>query len=192
MNEKKEITEREKRLDRKFTAIVYPDATDYTGTCEDVLNRVEQWGFPEWAYILHNRDKNPDGTPKKPHYHIVVKKTSPTSLITVSRQLGIPSNYVQPVRNWKNMIKYLVHDEQSEKIQYEIEEITTGDTKLLLSYFKDEDETEQARRILQFLTETDCISYIDLLDWCIKNDLYSACRRNAGLWSNVIREKRGG
>ena len=90
MNEKKEITEREKRLDRKFTAIVYPDATDYTGTCEDVLHRVEEWGFPEWAYILHDRDKNPDGTPKKPHYHIVVKKTSPTSLITVSAAAFFP------------------------------------------------------------------------------------------------------
>ena len=184
-------TEREKRLDRKFTAIVYPDATDYNGTCDDVISRVENWGFPEWAYILHDKDVNPDGTPKKPHYHVVVKKQSPTSLITVSRQLGIPSNYVQPVRNWKKMIKYLVHDEQEDKIRYEVEEIVCNDFKQVMSYFHDEDETEQARRILQYITESDCISYSQLLNWCIMQDLYSACRRNAGMWSNVIREKQG-
>lgn len=187
----KDAAPRDRELDRKFTAVLYPDATNYLGTCEDVLERLENWGFPEWAYILHDRDVHPDGTPIKPHYHVILKKTYPTALSTIAKQLGIPSNYVERVRNWKRMVKYLTHDEHMDKIQYEIEEIVSSDSKTILSYFKDEDETEQARRILQYLTESDCIRYADLLQWCINNDLYAACRRNASMWSNVLREKRG-
>lgn len=190
MNETKP-TEREKRLDRKFTAIVYPDATDYNGTCNDVLDRLQNWGFPEWAYILHDRDKTEVGELKKPHYHLILRKTSPTSLITVARQLGIPSNYVQPIKNWKRMVKYLVHDENTDKFQYEVEEIISSDSKLIQSYFREEDETEQAGRILSFILDADIINYSILAQWCIANDLYATFRRNASMWSNIIRERQG-
>lgn len=182
----KETTARERELDRKFTAILYPDSTEYE--CEEVLDRVKNWGYEEWAYILHDRDKKQDGSPKKPHYHLILKKSTPTALITISRQIGISSQYVQRVRNWKKMVKYMTHDEETDKVKYELEELISSDSKKFLEYFKDEDETEQARRILDYITESGCRSYIQLLDWCCANGLYATCRRNASMWSNCIRE----
>ena len=182
----KDIPAREREMDRKFTAIIYPDSTEYC--CEDVLNRLKGWGFEEWAYILHDRDVKEDKTKKKEHYHVVLKVSTPSSLGTIARKLCIPSNYVQRVHNWKKMIRYLTHDEQSDKVQYELEEVISSDPKKIELYFKDEDETAQAARILGYITESGCRSYIQLLEWCCKNDLYATCRRNASMWSNCIKE----
>lgn len=39
--------------DRKFLAILYPDAQDYD--CDEVLSNIIRYS-DEWAYILHDRD----------------------------------------------------------------------------------------------------------------------------------------
>lgn len=52
--------------DYKWTAIIYPDCTTYANgrTADDILNIVRNWGYQEWAYILHDKDVKPDGSPK--------------------------------------------------------------------------------------------------------------------------------
>lgn len=182
----KDVPAREREMDRKFTAILYPDSEEYD--YNEVLDKLTGWGYEEWAYIVHDRDKKDDGTPKKTHAHVILKKSTPTALGTIARQLGISSNYVQRVRNWKRMVLYMTHDEQDDKVKYELEELISSDPKKFESYFKDEDESEQARRILDYITESGCRSYIQLLDWCVYNGLYATCRRNASMWSNCIKE----
>ena len=56
--------------DRKFCAVLYPDAEDYN--CEVALNNLRS-NFPRWAYCLHDKDTTDDGELKKPHYHVVVR-----------------------------------------------------------------------------------------------------------------------
>lgn len=182
----KDVPAREREMDRKFTAILYPDSEEYD--YNEVIDKLTGLGYDEWAYIVHDRDKKDDGSPKKAHVHVILKKSTPTALGTVARQLGIPSNYVQRVRNWKRMVLYMTHDEQDDKVKYELEELISSDPKKFESYFKDEDESEQARRILDYITESGCRSYIQLLDWCVYNGLYATCRRNASMWSNCIKE----
>lgn len=182
----KDVPAREREMDRKFTAILYPDSEEYD--YNEVLDKLTGWGYDEWAYIVHDRDTKEDGTLKKKHAHVILKKSTPTALGTIARQLGISSNYVQRVRNWKRMVLYMTHDEQSDKVKYELEELISSDPKKFEAYFKDEDESEQARRILDYITESGCMSYIQLLDWCVVNGLYATCRRNASMWSNCIKE----
>lgn len=182
----KDTSAREREMDRKFTAILYPDSETYD--YNEVLDRLTGWGYDEWAYIVHDRDKKPDGEPKKEHIHVILKKSSPTALITIARQLGIPSQYVQRVKNWTKMVRYLVHEEDTDKVKYEMEEIVSSDSAKIAMYFKDEDETEQAYRIINYLTESGCRSYIQLVEWCCANGLYAACRRNASMWINCIKE----
>lgn len=175
--------------DYKWTALVYPDCTTYVNgrTAEDILTIVRNWGYIEWAYILHDRDVYPDGTPKKPHYHVVIK-TAPTKLSTIAHQLGIPSNYVQRVKSWKKMNKYLLHDENIDKVKYTVEEVICKDTEAYLRYFDSHSEGEDAQKILDYILESGCQSYIQLLNWCCTHDLYATCRRNASMFSNCIRE----
>lgn len=54
-NYSKETTARERELDRKFTAIVYQESREYES--QEVLEKLKSWGYDEWAYILHDRDK---------------------------------------------------------------------------------------------------------------------------------------
>ena len=44
--------------DRKFQGILYPDSESYC--CEDVLNVLKST-FPEFAYILHDKDTDENG-----------------------------------------------------------------------------------------------------------------------------------
>lgn len=186
------LREWDEQQDYKFTAIVYPDCKTYfqNRTADDILTVVRNWGYLEWYYIYHDKDVHPDGTPKKPHYHILVKLSSPGLLGTFARQLGIPSNYVQRVKSFKGMAKYLLHDENVDKAKYLLEEVICKDEREYLAYFDSHSETEDARKIIDYIIESGCQSYIQLLSWCVANDLYATLRRNASMYSNCVRECR--
>lgn len=51
--------------DRKFQGILYPDSESYC--CDDVLNVLKST-FPEFAYILHDKDTDENGELKKTSY----------------------------------------------------------------------------------------------------------------------------
>lgn len=50
--------------DRKYQGVLYPDSESYC--CDDVLNILKST-FPEFAYILHDKDVDENGELKKPH-----------------------------------------------------------------------------------------------------------------------------
>lgn len=182
----------EDQQDYKFTALLYPDCTSYVNgrTAEDILTMVRNWGYKEWYYILHDRDIKADGEPKKPHYHVMIKTSTPSKLGTIAHQLGIPSNYVQRVKSWKSMAKYLLHDECQDKAMYLADEVVCLDTQQYLKYFDSASEAEDAQKILGYIIETGCSSYIQLIEWACKNDLYATVRRNASMWTGCIRENQ--
>ena len=55
-----------------------------------------------WFYAMHEPDDD-DGTP---HLHLVIMR-SPAKISTVSRQLGIDENFIQPSLNYKRDVRYL-------------------------------------------------------------------------------------
>ena len=63
---------------RHWTFIVYPDSV--------VSNWIEiliETGLPFAISPLHDKDLNADGTPKKPHYHVVITYDGPTTYKSV-------------------------------------------------------------------------------------------------------------
>lgn len=176
--------------DYKFTAILYPDCNEYfqNRSCDDILSIVRNWGFKEWYYILHDKDVKADGLPKKPHYHVLLKCSYPSRLVSVANILGIPANYLQRVRSFKSMARYLVHDEVTDKTAYLAEEVVCSDAVMYSRYFDSASESEDAKRILEYLVSSGCMSFIQLVEWCCQNDLYATLRRNASFWSNCIKE----
>lgn len=89
-----------------------------TPNIAEVISIVEQ--FPKFAYILHDRDLKPDGTPKKDHYHFYVDFPSPRALTSIARDLNIPPNFIQKVHSKTAILTYLTHAKQPEKYQYDI------------------------------------------------------------------------
>ena len=87
-----------------------------------------------WAYIVHNKDTNEDGTPKEPHVHIVMELVESRQYSTVGGYVGVPAQYVcairQKVKAGKRMMSdiggalaYLTHRNAPDRYQYDDSEV---------------------------------------------------------------------
>lgn len=86
--------------------------------CKRVIKLVEQ--YPKYAYILHDEDKGAD------HYHFYVEFTNPRHLSAVAKELKIPENMIEIVRNKKAILEYLTHKNDPDKYHYFEENIVTN------------------------------------------------------------------
>lgn len=88
---------------------------------------VDILGPIKWAYILHDKDKMEDGTPKAPHTHIYMEFTSPRGVNAVAKALGLDEehyNLVEALKKSKSgALRYLVHTDDAKKHQYAHEEV---------------------------------------------------------------------
>lgn len=87
-----------------------------------------------WAYIVHDKDVNEDGTPKAPHVHIVMELVASRQYSTVGGYVGVPAQYVcairQKVKVGKRMMSdiggalaYLTHRNAPDRYQYDDSEV---------------------------------------------------------------------
>lgn len=73
---------------------------------------------------LHDKDVNPDNTPKKPHWHIAVyfpNKATMNEVQELTRLLYQPDKavkYVERIKNIQGMVRYFAHLDNPEKHQY--------------------------------------------------------------------------
>lgn len=93
-----------------------------------------------WAWILHDKDSynegdeflDPEhkaGSPKKPHYHIVLQFDERVTVGKVAKAFGIPDNFVdkaKDVRRISGMFLYLIHRRDPDKYQYEPSEVKSN------------------------------------------------------------------
>lgn len=100
---------------RNWNFILYPESAPENWV--DIINETRI----EWVCSpLHDKDVNPDGELKKPHYHITLLYPSDKSFNQVSElvceQLGQPI----PIKciSVKGSIRYMVHKDNLEKYQY--------------------------------------------------------------------------
>lgn len=71
-------------------------------------------GALEWAFINHDKDRKPDGSLVRPHYHVVIKFDYPQTLEKVAKMFKDKPEYIEI---WKgrinNAYEYLVHETDS-------------------------------------------------------------------------------
>ena len=81
----------------------------------------------QWIYVRHDRDKNDDGTPKAPHWHVYIYCNPAKSLDDISKWFGgVPTNMIElKVGNhsFLDCAEYFTHEKQPTKALYD-------DTKL--------------------------------------------------------------
>lgn len=121
---------------------------------------------------FHDKDKNPTGEAKKPHYHILV--SAGTSWITMNklaewgRKLkGIAKP--QKCSNPKGMVRYFTHMDNPEKFQYNKSDIQVIGQYDIEPFFKATAGEERAirREIMQFIIENDVREFADLVEYCL-------------------------
>ena len=116
---------------------------------------------------LHDKDINPDGEPRKAHYHIILIYSGPTSF-NVVRSLceSLNQPIPQPLEQVRGYYRYLTHKDNPEKAQYSEGDIQT------LNGFDISDYIELTRsevisikkHLQQIIREADIIEYSDLID----------------------------
>lgn len=132
---------------RCFTIILYEDTSSYD--INEVLFNIR--GFKYYAYIKHQ----PESDEKKAHYHVIIKLDNATTCEGISKRLGVPLQHIKYVRNVRAMCRYLIHMDDSDKIQYSINDVFVS--KLFERKFKKNfEELKSEEEIIQ-----DIYFYID-------------------------------
>lgn len=104
---------------RNFATVVYPESAP-----EDWQDILARHCIPAFISPLHDKDVNPTGEPKKPHYHVVLMfegKKSPSQVKEVFDTInGVGCEVVKSLRGYA---RYLCHLDNPEKAQYEPSEV---------------------------------------------------------------------
>lgn len=182
---------------RHWTFIVYPDS---------VVN-------PNWKEIikathiklaispLHDKDLNPTGDEKKPHWHVMVEYDSLKSYEQVKEGardlLGNGCTIPQIVQSPVGLIRYFIHKDNPEKYQYEWKDIIVYNG-FDLSKYDTYTEGELDRifaEIEKFIDDNDITEYSDLTA-ALRNpegdlfDWYRIVRKNTVFFNACIGSRR--
>ena len=97
-------------------------------TTEQVEKALAKKGVKRYAWILHDKDvytaaeiaKNPalvQGSPKSPHVHVVIQRSSFASIAQVARAFGVPPQCVEskPPSSFLDLVEYLTHENSKQQ-----------------------------------------------------------------------------
>lgn len=191
---------------REWTFVLYPESAP-----SDWRDIIRQRGLVAAASPLHDRDINADGTPKKPHHHIIVVYDGPTTFSNVSAlSVGELNGTIPKVLDSpRGMYTYFTHEDNPEKAQYEKKDIEHFNNFNItdLCMLKQSEIFEIKKRVIDFIDDNDIIEYADLIRYLmlaeLKDELqvsmentfffdkYISSRRNSyGRMNDKISKKR--
>lgn len=112
---------------------------------ESLIDNLKSWletNTKQYAYILHDKDVLEDGSPKTPHVHVVCnmnnsKQRIATILNDLTKALEISAFLVtiDKYSSFNASLQYLIHKNNEEKHQYDINDIVTNIPKQELDLF---------------------------------------------------------
>lgn len=167
---------------RIWEVVVYPDSESYNAA--EVLAKVTEY-FATWCYILHDKDLNDDGTPKKAHYHVYGKLDTPRTPQAVANALGVGVASLRAVSSWRGAVRYTIHLDHPSKYQYSADDVVANFELFKLLTV---DDDVQAARIFSFINSSRCTTVSELTAWAFANGCYSALRRGFAVWSRLLSE----
>lgn len=211
MAKKKEKRVFAKERDRKWALELYPDNENHMKVLE-YLKKADEYQI---AYILHDKDvyeddseEHKEGDLKKPHYHVYCrlrkidgKPVNARYTRSFCKEIGYQleldkentpyARFVLPCTNEKGFMRYLVHKDNPQKYQYDVEEVQ-GELKhnVAILVGKSEDsEEEKAMGIIELIESYD--GYINIMDFTkktLENGLYDTFSRKYVLFRDCIKQ----
>jgi len=154
---------------RNWTFLVYPDSAP-----SNWFELLQDTGLPFAVSPLHDKDENPTGDQKKPHYHVVVCFPGPTTFNKVNNDICAMLNSPIPKRvlSIVGIYRYFTHQDNPEKYQY-------SDTDIRVSNGFDIGEynamtTSQVlllmKHIQKLIKDKKIYEYADLMDILFEDD----------------------
>ena len=140
---------------KKFSIVMeYASKDGVVYDYHSVLDYLNDLG--ECSAILHDRDKEDNGTPKRKHIHIVINlntKIRKNTLLNKLVMLGFPSDIfgIERVTNYTKMLRYLVHKDDKDKTQYTPMEVITNCENVFTTALNFESDDITAEKLLHLV-----------------------------------------
>lgn len=165
-----------------FCFILYKDSLTYDYS--KILGYIES-SWASYAYIVHSPEKDES----KEHIHVLVHFDNKRYISAISKEIGLEENYIQPC-NLIPYLRYLIHFDDEDKIQYSPYEVYGPLQSKLLSCIKSKkEEHEQVACIVSYIAEfTGTLHIFTLTQFVLENNLYSAFRRNYVFFKDLVLE----
>lgn len=152
---------------RNWAFVLYPESAP-----ENWRDILIQTGLDIAISPLHDRDKDPDGNPKKPHWHVILIYSGPTTFAVVKAITdSLCAPHPQALEAIKGYYRYLTHKDNPEKAQYDEKDIVclNGFSPLEFLELSRSDVFRIKRAILDLIKEQGFIEYSSLLDHLNEN-----------------------
>lgn len=151
---------------RNFATVVYPESAPI-----DWIEKLNAAHVAAFISPLHDKDVNPDGTPKKSHYHVMIMfdsvKTTRQAQAIFTAIGGVGCEIISTIRGYA---RYLCHLDNPEKAQYKTDDVQAlngADYLSIVSLATDKYRT--IKEMMEFVREHNILSYAELLDYCADN-----------------------
>lgn len=178
---------------RHWAFVAYPESLP-----ADWIDQLKQSGLKVAISPLHDRDTNPTGEPKKPHYHVIVSYDGPTTYSNVEKLTSRLNQPIpQPLEQVRGYYRYLTHDDNPEKAQYDkadIQLLNGFDIRDYVEMTKSE-VTRYLREVQQFVMDNEILEYAALMEILIQGgesmkDWYDVASSHTLFFTAYLRSRR--
>lgn len=176
---------------RYWTFILYPESAP-----AEWRDKLISTGLQIAISPLHDKDVNPTGELKKPHYHIILCYEGPT---TGNNVLGLTKELNQPIPlpidSVRGIYRYFTHKDNPEKYQYSEEDIQTLGGFDISNYadLSSKDKARIKMELTKLIKEQDIREYATFMDFVIalnKPDYFIVASSNTLYFDAYIRSRR--
>ena len=173
---------------KAFVGIFYPLEDESHYNAIQLLENTKT----DYVAIDHDSDTDDNGKLKKTHTHIYIRFSNQKTLSSAAKILGIKPNYIEPCRDTKKAMRYMVHLGCPDKYQYNWD-IAYGPLKNQLGRVCGDDcEEDRVKRILDIIDSLPVTaSYRDVLNEVLRQRLYSDFRRMGFILTKLMDERQG-
>lgn len=190
---------KEKRT-RNWSTIIYPRQTEQDETtCPDNwADILGELGVKCAVSPLHDKDVNGDGTPKKPHRHVLVAfegvKSREQAVELFDRIGGVGA---EPVNSLYGMTRYLTHMDNPEKAQYSTMDVLTFGGFEYRRYASTKEDEEKERvghigEIMEIVQNNLIFGFSDLAEILMteRPELFTVFRKNPYFFAQYLKSKQ--
>lgn len=171
---------------RRHCLLLYPDDETHMQALDYIKHNYEH------LYILHDKDVNKDtGELKKAHYHVIIEFKSAKWCSALAKELGITENYIEQVNNYEKALEYLIHFNDDEKFQYNLDDVKgTFKDKLYKFIHNDgKDENEKSMELIDYIVNYPAeLSVSSFAYWCASVGKWDIFRRSSHIFIRIIDE----
>lgn len=170
---------------REWAMIIYPESAP-----KNWREIIDELHVPWIASPLHDKDVNPDGSKKKPHWHVILvfrNKKSFEQIKEITDKLNAP--IPQKCNDLRGYVRYLVHTDNPEKYQYDRADIENHGLDDIDKFF----QTATRRRailkaLVKHIREEHVTNLMDLTEYAVEkgDDWFDTVTQHNTIFLNAV------